>query len=337
MTNGLITSIGRQLNIPKSNDNEWICQVVYSVAGQMALASLWDHMEDESTVSVQHFKKRIAQVFDAYEGLYPEIAAMLPDDRADLMDEMYSIYLRSGHLYRSAYQVSPSAPARSECGGVVLHRGASPDARLFMSGLGFYSVSAQKSRIDNSIAAMFGLQEQPLESYLNELLEHGEWEPVDWPENAEFLRLDPPFYGGYWKQASDKDRRISLARYGEPKKIYVLYRYYEGAYQQKAIPQWRMQDYFSNTAGSSGEHWRIAAALLNRYGILPPIKASTGGDFVEIKLGYLLPPSEETFLKLYSWPMRYDVPQAFTRKMARQIYPVFKRELETIGYRFVEE
>ena len=45
MINDLIVSIGRQLNIPQSDDNEWVCRVVYSVAGQMALASLWDHTE----------------------------------------------------------------------------------------------------------------------------------------------------------------------------------------------------------------------------------------------------------------------------------------------------
>ena len=37
MINDLIVSIGRQLNIPQSDDNEWVCRVVYSVAGQMAL------------------------------------------------------------------------------------------------------------------------------------------------------------------------------------------------------------------------------------------------------------------------------------------------------------
>ena len=86
MTNDLIISIGKQLNIPKSDDNEWICQIVYSVAGQMALASLWDHSEDSNSVSVQHFKNRIDQIFDAYEGIYPEIRFLLPEDRTCLID-----------------------------------------------------------------------------------------------------------------------------------------------------------------------------------------------------------------------------------------------------------
>ena len=38
-----------------------VCRVVYSVAGQMALASLWDHTEDGGSVFIQHFKSRIGQ------------------------------------------------------------------------------------------------------------------------------------------------------------------------------------------------------------------------------------------------------------------------------------
>ena len=84
MINDLIVSIGRQLNIPQSDDNEWVCRVVYSVAGQMALASLWDHTEDGGSVSIQHFKSRIGQIFDAYEGIYPKIGFLLPHDKTDL-------------------------------------------------------------------------------------------------------------------------------------------------------------------------------------------------------------------------------------------------------------
>ena len=67
MGNELIISIGRQLNIPGKVDNEWICRVIYSIAGQMGLASLWDYDEGEDTVSIQHFKERIAEIFAAYE------------------------------------------------------------------------------------------------------------------------------------------------------------------------------------------------------------------------------------------------------------------------------
>lgn len=298
-----------------------------------------DHSEDSNSVSVQHFKNRIDQIFDAYEGIYPEIRFLLPEDRTCLIDEIYSIYLRNGFLYHSAYQISPAAPTTAAYGNLTLHRGSSPDSKLFMSGLGFYST--QKSTPDRKVAKMFCLQEQAFEIYLEELLDHGEWEAIDWPDNTEFLRLDPPFKWGYWQQIPGRDGRISLARYGDPNKIFVFYRYDNGVYQHKPIPEWRIRDYFSNDTGSYGEYRRIAIAFLKQYGTLPEIKAKESGNLMEIKVGYRLPPSEEEFFKLYSWPMRYNItfksPQVFTRKMAMQIYPMFKHELESIGYCFVEE
>ena len=60
---------------------------------------------------------------------------------------------------------------------------------------------------------MFGLQKQSFESYLEELLAHCEWEQIEWPDNSEFLRLDPPFKWGYWQQIPEKNDHISLARY----------------------------------------------------------------------------------------------------------------------------
>lgn len=339
MANDLITTIGRQLNIAKSTENEQLCQIVYSVAGQMALASLWDRTEDKASISIQHFKKRIAQIFDAYQSLFPKLEFLFPKDRTVLIDEIYSIYLRNGFFYHSVYQISPAVHTVAGFGNLLLHRGNPPDSKLFMSGLGFYSV--QNPVADNAPANMFGLQHQSFDSYLEELLNHGEWENVIWPDNTEFLRLDPPFKWGYWQQSPSKDDRISLARYGEPNKIFAFYRYHDGSYQQKAIPEWRLHSYFSNDADGYGEYRRIATALLLHYHTLPEISVKLNGDFAEVKLGYRLPPSEEEFFKLYSWPVRYDftskTPQVFTRIMARQLYPLFKHELETIGYCFVEE
>lgn len=339
MINDLFETISKQLNIPRTIDSEWICQIVYSVAGQMALASLWDNNEDHGGISIQRFKNRMSQIFEAYGGLYPQISHYFPNDKSDLLDEIYSIYLRTGFVYHSAYQLSPAVHSQASFGNVTLVRGASPDAKLLMSGLGFYSLEQQTSSI--SVVDMFGLQQQNFDQYLDELIEPGEWEPIEWPDNAEFLRMDPPFSRGYWQQTPNKDQRISIARYGEPNKLFVFYRYHGGRYQHKPIPEWRIQDWFSNGNANYGEYRRIAVALLKQYDVLPAIRVKDIGSNIEIKVGYRLPPSEEEFFKLYSWPVRYDFssssPQVFTRKMAKQVYPVFKQTLEMLGYCFVEE
>lgn len=339
MKNNLIESIGRQLNIPKSDGAEWICQVVYSLAGQMALASLWDHKENNGTVSIQHFKERVGQILDAYENIYPEIGFYLPKDKTALKDEIYTIYRQSGYLYHSAYQIAPPISSMAGYGNITLYRGIVPDSKLFMSGLGFYSTQACPE--DKKISAMFGLQSQSFEQYLDEMINCSEWTLVEWPENAEFLRLTPPFSLRYWKQNPDKDGSISLARYGEPSRLYAFYRFQEGSFYQKTIPEWRIRSYLSDVANDYGEYRRIAIALLKRRGTLPAIRTKGGRGIVDVKLGYRLPPSEENFFKLYSWPVRYDFssssPQVFSRRIAETFYPLFRHEFEIIGYSFVED
>ena len=339
MKHKLIESIASQMNIPIADGSEWISQTVYSLAGQMGLASLWDHSDDKNTVSIQHFKDRMKQVFSTYANIYPELDNIIPKDKNVLLDEIYSIYLRSGFFYHSAYQISPALEASSGYKTVTLHRGSLHDVSLFRSGLGEYSLKEYSG--ENTIAEMFGLQPFSFENYLEDLIPDSEWEPIVWPEKTEYLRLEPPFSRGYWKQLPDKDNRISLARFGEFKKQYVLYCFQDGTYYHKIIPEWKLRDCVSDTSQQFGEYRRIAIALLKKYGTLPEIGVKEIGGLMEIKLGYRLPPSEETFYKLYSWPLRYDftsdMTQVFTRKMAKKAYLVFRHELEMIGYRFVEE
>lgn len=335
----LISSIGKQLNIPKMNNRDWAIQTVYSVAGQMGLASLWDHEEGLTSVSVQHFKERVTQSINAFVDLFPEIGNGIPKDRSELVQEIYRIYLHTGFFYHASNQVSPAVFVSAKAENITLHRGFSPDAKLFMSGLGFYSISNSAS--ESTVASMFDLQTSTFEAYLEELLSDHDWTRIEWPDNTEFLRLEPPFYSGYWKDKPDKESRVSLARFGDYTKVYVFYRYENGSYFHKAVPVWRIQDCFYDSASGFDEHYRISNALLKHYGTLPEIRVKDTGEVVDIKLGYRLPPSEEFFYKLYSWPAKYDISlinsQVFNRKMTKLFFPVFRHELETIGYSFVEE
>ena len=206
--NQLIRIIGKQLNIPITDGSKSVCRIIYSVAGQIALSSLWDSEEGNNYVSVRHFKKRISDILDAYKSVDPETRTLLPDDNDRLCDEIFSIYLRCGFFYHSPHRVSPATVSISGSDGVILHRGFSPDENLYMSGLGFYSIG--NSFEGKSIAQMFGLQEQNFENYLGELLGYSDWQPIEWSEDAEFLRINPPFSGGYWHQIPEKSDRISL-------------------------------------------------------------------------------------------------------------------------------
>lgn len=338
MKNGLIRTIGTQLNIPYTSDRERVCQIIYSVTGKMALASLWDQSEQEDDISIQHFKRRARKVLDAYSAVYPSLKYLIPDEKDDLIDDIYDIYYRTGYFYHSAHRISPAAPAMAVYQNCELYRGATPDAPLFMSGLGSYAIWREKA--DTPVSAMFDLQIHPFDAYLDEMLSSSEWETARFPDDAEYLRLDPPFQRGYWQQQAIRDGRITLVRYGLPNKIFAFFKYENGVSQQKVIPHWRLRNDHSQDPENYEEYRRIATALLMRAGTLPPIVVKRGNDLVEISVGYRLPPTEEAFFRLYSWPSSYDIsPQSqklFTRKMANAVYPIFRRHLESLGYRFVE-
>lgn len=338
MKDGLVKTIARQLNIPYTSDHDRICQIIYSVAGKMALASLWDQSEQEDDISIRHFKRRARKVLDAYCAVYPSVKFLIPDEKDGLIDDMYDIYYRTGHFYHSAHRISPAAPAMAVYQNCVLYRGVVPDAPLFMSGLGSYAVRREKQEV--SVSTMFDLQRQPFDAYLDEILGSSQWETARFPDDAEYLRLDPPFQRGYWQQQAIRDGRITLVRYGSPSKIFAFFKYENGISKQKVIPHWLLRNDHAQAPENYEEYRRIATALLMRTGTLPPIKVKSEKDFVEISVGYRLPPTEEAFFRLYSWPSSYDIsPQSqklFTRKMANAVYPVFRYHLESLGYRILE-
>lgn len=336
----LIKSVRQQLNISKNEDNMWICHVIYSLAGKMALASLWDHDEGKNYVSPQHFKQRASQIFTAYTAIYPQAASLLPVDPSDLIKDIYAVYLRTGHFYHSPYKISPASFTQSASEKVMLYRGVSPNAKFSMSGLGFYSVHSQTTDTP-SIASAFGLQTQTLSEYLKELLYDDNWAETECPLDADFLRLEPPFSRGYWQENPLKDGRISLMRYGNPNKLYSFYQFRKNQLLQKIVPEWRIKDIRSeslNFSNDLSEYRRIATALLDCYKALPPIKVKLKGTTAQIRLEYRLPPTEEDFFKLYSWPNKYFTsPQVFSRIMSTPVYLIFRQILETVGYQFEEE
>ena len=131
-----------------------------------------------------------------------------------------------------------------------------------------------------------------------------------------------------------------MARYGDPVRIYVFYRFQEGQFNQQVITSWRIQDYRS-LKDSDTNYRIISSGLLLKNGTLPAIQAFDQGEFVSIQLQYQLPPAEEDFFKLYSWPLNFNesnlsLGRIYHRKMAKAIYPIFRAHLQSIGYTMEE-
>ena len=341
MKNELMSQICKEFNITEASAAGSLCNAIYSTTGKMALASLWDHSEGENFVSVQHFKKRAAQILDAYLDIYSEGKLYFPADRSGVVEDIYETYRRNGFFYHSPHRLYPATPSVGGTKYCSLFRGIQPNRKWCMSGLGFYEIKQDANSKIPPVEEMFNLQQEPLFDYLQELLVGNNWSKIEWPEDAEFLRLKPPFSRGYWQNQPDKTENISMARYGAPYKLYFFYRWKNGHFEQKPISEWRLDDFRTIEGASSGGYRRIASGLLVAYQQLPPITAIITDSNVEIKIGYRLPPEEEDFFKLYSWPKCYDItakrPQVFQRDMNKMVYPVFKQHMESIGYHFMEE
>ncbi len=337
--NGFLEEIGQQLYIYKDiseSEEEWKSRIIYSATGKIALASLWDHGEDDGpNASVQHIKKSIQCSFYAYHTLYPEAKRLFAVDLEELIQEMYEIYSLSGNFYHSPYWASPAANATSICKGVCFERGAAPGKIGFMSGLGTYTISQEAGAgTAEHVTTMFRLQKESLTVWFQKLLKNQKWAEIEFPQGTEFLRMQPPFSRGYWDEHLNKTGEISLARYGQAGRyLYILYRCEDGIYIHTPLPHWRTE-----TGGSRMEYLRIASAILASNGQLPPIRVKVGQEMARIRLDYLLPPTEETFFKLYSWPVSfYKSPQNFQRAMTVPVYRAFKTILEQVGYEFMEE
>lgn len=337
MNTKMAKEIAMKLNIKKSHDDSWLRQMIYSVAGKMAMASLWDLREDDQPVSIKHFKDSLGKSFESFSFIYPQTLVFEEKNREDLINEIYDIYRRNGYFYHSPYRLSPAIPVSSGNGDISLYRGMSPSENHFMSGLGFYSFKKDNDNVP--IQEMFGLQAQLMEEYLKNVLEEEGWIlKEDVPLHSEFLQIKPPFTNSYWKKEPDTNGKVSLFRYGEPQRIYGFYRYDNGKFWEKGIQPWRITDFRFDGYNSRNEYRRIATSLLKKYEVLPEIKANIKEHLVEIYLGYRLPPTEEDFFKLFSWPIIFNGrTQNFRRIMAKEVYPLFKDQLKIIGYEFREE
>ena len=188
--NGLLAEIAREFHIEQGEAESmerWKARIVYSLLGRMAYASLYDHLEEDEelpedkSVSVSHFKRRISTLLDTYLRLYPEIRSTFPPESNELYGEIYDVYLKTGYMYHTPYQISPAAPSAACQGDVQFERGMALDRGQFMSGLGCYLPENRHTngvQVYSSVQEMFGMQENQLSIFWNDLLAQSIWQPL---------------------------------------------------------------------------------------------------------------------------------------------------------------
>lgn len=323
---GLIDKIEKELNIKKEVqeiDNVWKSRLVYSVMGYMARASLYDVLEENLPISVTHIKRKCQRIQKAYLDLFPDISEIIKSRPEELSEEIYSVLLNSGCLYHTPNRVLPSVERRVPLKQIEIVRGAPINEKLSFSGLGTYKTKQGDQGIE-SLMDLFQIPCQRLVDYGKYLINKANWKDFKSDSRIEYLRMEPPFSRGYWKDTPEMTGSSSLLRIGEKGRyIYYIYRGVGKKIIAEELPNWMVSGY---------EYRYISNSLLAVNTTLPAVKVKKGKYTVMIKQEYLLPPSILNFIKLYSWPTRFsDLPCDFERVMSIEIFEVLKDILDYIG------
>lgn len=330
----LINNIGEYLGILDVDNPNWLINVIYSLAGRQALASLWDTPDADLDISIVHFKESILKSLYAYAAMFPQVSSAIGDQMDDLCNRIYSIYLRTGHFYHSSNRLAPVIHTVAPANGLFFHRGISPSERCSMSGLGYYSRTLTSEVKELSVQEMFEISFQDERKFVNGVLAEEGWAKIQWPDNTEFLNLNP--HGpkkGYWLATPTMSGDLSLARFRDTQVFYVLYFYSQGLFWYKPLPERFAINFrtkyadFSPTGNS--RYYNIANALLLKYGTLPHVNARIKGKYVVLKLEYMLPVELGDLIDLYSWPAHYaKLDDPFTKELSLPVYQAIKTLLE---------
>ena len=346
-SSSLLNDISSSLKLPKDineTKQDWEDRLIYSAVGKMSLASLWDNEEqfdfisnDKMGVSITHYKTLIAQRIDAFfqvMGIKERLESISVESVTDEIFETYSI---TGFFYHEPHRISPSICRNAVYGNLKFIRDCNPSVDYPMCGLGYYDNSSEPSNV-NELCDIFHLPQSPYKEWFYNYIKTCKWDPVNLPQDTEYLRTKPPFTKGYWiRTLSVSEDRITLCRYGfTGQKIYLLVRKTGGTVFGCQLPGWM--------TGLSGhafnhtpqEYFRIALAILMMEESLPPVRVHKSDKLITIELPYILPTEEEMFYKLYSWPvsLEQEAKSMFIRKMDINVFSCFKMLLEFYGFQF---
>lgn len=330
MINELINRVADSLHIERGDSESvasWKTRVLYSCVGLHMLSSAYDFDDDsvfendysEDTVSMQrviHRGKQLLNIFSQATGvIYPEMLA----------DAIRLLYIRTGFLLHKTGRLTfpPRTSARFENGYLV--RGLEPWNVTHMSGLG--PISSRLLSREIVVDDMFRLETLNITEWYHEFERGITWQSTETiPDDLEFLNLERNSGQNYWCSRRPKDGVILCRSVGEREPLYRLIRIYNNRFEQYMLPTWRAVD---------KEYLRIALALRLSVSNLPYATIVKDGPITYLYLDYLLPPSEQNFLEVYSWPVDLEFP--WNRIIPTEMLPLFAEMLSRLGFGLKEE
>lgn len=335
--NCLLEKISNELTIDKGikeNEINYKLRIIYSVLGKFGIASLYDKIDDEN-ISIINFKTRIKKEMYSLLDMYSEVGndlAMEKDNEIYIINEIYNIYKKAGYFYHTERRIAPPLPKNVQLGRCQFKRGYSFNEIQSMSGLGFYNY-LENSVGKESLLRFYSIEKDRLETCWINTIKQAEWKQFELSEDIEFLNMNFEQNYSYWKNKPEKDSTISILRTKtEGGKLYFLYKNENNNMYISQLASWKVQN---------GEYMYLANACLKYNNMLPKIRYNYDGKIVNISLRYLLAPSEQNLLMLYSWPADFLKIESFfeynfNRIFNKDVFLELKSEYESLGYEFEE-
>jgi len=315
-----MNEVSTKLNIPREvdeNDEQWYKRVAYSLVGGHMLAALYDFdddfqsavHDDEKTVSMQHVLKR-----------GENLSATLCMDDFDCA-HLRELFTQTGYMLHKSNCFTYPPKTFAGDGDIAFLRGVAPWNKVFISGIGLYTINSGHSTI--STEKMFRIEEQDINEWFSNFERRLNWQQTDnFPQDVEFLNINDNAKN--W-QAKPPKRGMTLYRTkGNGEKNYVICRFSD-VIEKSPLSNWQTEN---------GEYRRIVIALRIANDNAPTATMLLKMYTAEIVIDYLLPFAEQNFFELYSWPIIGN--SRWRRTISIKLYPAFKRVFERMGYKVSE-
>lgn len=317
--NALVMDIATKLCISRDVDEteqQWYRRVAYSLVGCHMLAALYDFTDDDiqltehnsdNTVSMQHVLKR-----------GNDLVSVLGIPDVDC-EKFRKLFINTGYMLHKNNRLAYPQLNTARVDNILFLRGYPPWETSFVSGIGGYIISADAST--NTLERMFGIEEQNINSWFSIFENDIRWQKNDsLPQNIEFLNINENAKNGYW-QTKPPQKGITLSRTKDSGLIEYTILRLSSIIEKSELPYWRVEN---------GEYYRIAIALRIANGNAPTVAVRLKLHTADLVTDFLLPPAEQNFLELYSWPTIND--SRWRRTIAIKLYPTFKCIFEKLGY-----
>lgn len=330
MINQIINEMSTQLNIRKGTnelESSWHQRVLYSSIGLNMLAATYDYDDDslfnseynKNSISMQHILKRGMQLSEVYNAI-----GELKTEK-DILENIRELYIKTGYMLHRNNRLTYPLTVYAKVEQVYLTRGQLPWTVTGMSGLGTYMKEMNIGTLKD-LTDMFHIEKHDIKKWYHAFESGISWCNIDiLPNEVEYINITENTTIGYWVTNPPRKGVTVCRDKRNGERVYKLLRIFDTV-ESYTLPSWRVDN---------GEYLRIALALRIKADQTPVLTVKRDDKIAVLFFGYLLPPAEQNFVELYSWPT--EKKSRWERIVSIQLLPVFIDLFKRMGYDIREE